>query len=440
VAGRIAIIGGGFSGLAAAVALSERGHHVIVLEKRPHLGGRAYSFIDSTTGDVVDNGQHLFMACYSNTIAFLERIGCLDRLQFQPRAAVEFVDTALGTTRFACPPLPAPLHVLGGLARLGGLSLREKLAALRVGFALRRNGSCEDRTVSQWFDRLGQSDTIRKRFWNPIATATLNEDPAIASAKMMKVVLQLAFGQRASDSRIGVARVGLTELYATGARAFVETRGGEVRTRCAVRQLNIASNRVETVDLSTGERIEADCFISAVPHNAFLHFLPTHYRRGEFANVARLGSSPIISINLWFDRPVTASKFVGLLGTNIQWLFNKNAIFSVERDSHQVALVISAARQFIDMSSAKIGELALDEVRALFPLARSARVVHKRVIKERDATLAHTVLSDSMRPGARTSLANLFLAGDWTDTGLPATIEGAVLSGYTAAAMADKTA
>ena len=437
--GRIAIIGGGFSGLAAAVELSEKGHHVTLLEKRPHLGGRAYSFVDSVTGDVVDNGQHLFMACYSNTLAFLKKIGCLDRLMFQQRAAVDFVDTVNGTTRFACPPLPAPFHVLAGLARLRGLSIRDKLAALRVGMALRRNGASDDgRSVSEWLAELGQSDAIRQRFWYPMATATLNEDPTIASAKMMKVVLDLGFARRAPDSRIGVARVGLSELYTDAARQFIEDRGGHVRTRCAVNQLNTAGSRIESADLNTGERIEAQSFISAVPHNAFLHLLPARYRREEFANVARLGSSPIISINLWFDRPVTDYRFVGLLGTRIQWLFNKNAIFSVKRDLHQVALVISAARRFIDLSSAEMAQIALEDVRSLFPTARQAKVVHRRVIKERDATLAHTVQSDSLRPGAQTSLANLFLAGDWTDTGLPATIESAVLSGYTAAGLTDK--
>ena len=200
---RVVIIGGGFAGLAAGVRLSEHGHEVLLLERRNHLGGRAYSFIDAKTGDVVDNGQHLFMGCYRHTIAFLETIGTLDRLKFQDRPRVDFLDRQ-GISSFDCPPLPAPLHVLAGLIRMRGIGIGDKLRTLNVGRAIKGNGSVSPGalTVDQWLDQLGQSATIKQRFWYPMVVATLNQSPDIASARMLKVVLQEAFGaaQRTRES------------------------------------------------------------------------------------------------------------------------------------------------------------------------------------------------------------------------------------------------
>jgi squalene-associated FAD-dependent desaturase len=337
-------------------------------------------------------------------------------------------------TRFLCSRLPAPIHAFAGLARLPGLTLRDKLAALRVGGELRNISSDQALTVTEWLDRLGQSERMKELFWHPLAIATLNENPRVASATMLKTVLRFAFFKRAADSRIGLARVGLGDLYTGAARDFIEKAGGSVRTRAAVKQFVIDGKLVAAAELVTGERVEADSFISAVPPNSVAHLIPPGHRNGDLAGISALGSSPILSINLWFDRPITDKEFVGLLGTRIQWLFNKDAIFSLDRLSNQVALVISAARDYVDWPSSRIVEMAIEELRTLFPPAREAVLVHKRVIKERDATLAHTVDSDRLRPGPNTPLDNLFLAGDWTDTGLPATIESAVLSGYRAAA------
>jgi hydroxysqualene dehydroxylase len=431
---QVVIIGGGFSGLAAGVSLSESGAEVTLLERRNHLGGRAYSFVDSKTGDVVDNGQHLFMACYHQTIAFLEKIGCGDRLRFQSSPRVEFLDRENGFTPFDCPPVPAPLHALLGLLRMKGLTVGDKVRTLKVAKALRpgTNGYT-GRTVSEWLGALGQSQRIRERFWNPMAIATLNEDPNIASARMLKRVLELAFGGSRSDSAIGMARVGLSDLYVHGAREFIESHGGHVEANADVSRFVIDGGNVTGCELKGRKMISGDFFISAVPPEAFVELLPREYRTGDFARAGKLRSSPIVSINLWFDRPVVDREFVGLLGTNVQWLFNKDLIFGGARQSNHVALVISAARGYTDWTKPRLIEMALAELRSVLPQSRDAEVVHSRIIKERAATLSHTVDSDQLRPGARTSLRNLFLAGDWTDTGLPATIESAVVSGNLAA-------
>src|SRR6185503_10847325 len=259
---RAVIIGGGFAGLTAGVRLSERGWEVLVLERRAHLGGRAYSFIDSKTGDIVDNGQHLFMGCYNHTIDFLKTIGTLDRLKFQERPHVDFLDRE-GFASFDCPPLPAPLHVLAGLFRMKGLGVGDKLRALNLRRAITSNGrfSPDSLTVDRWLGELGQSERIKTRFWYPMVIATLNQSPEIASARMLKVVLREAFGGDSKSASIGISRVGLSDLYTDGARDVIESRGGKVRTGVHVQRLLLDRGRISAVELKDGERIEGDYFI-----------------------------------------------------------------------------------------------------------------------------------------------------------------------------------
>lgn len=433
---RAVIIGGGFAGLTAGVRLSEAGWEVLVLERRGHLGGRAYSFIDSKTGDVVDNGQHLFMGCYHHTIDFLKTIGRLERLRFQERPRVDFLDRTEGFTSFDCPSLPAPLHVLAGLFKMKGLGFGDKLRALNLRRAIKSNGrsSPDSLTVDQWLGSLGQSQTIKTRFWNPMVIATLNQSPEIASARMLQVVLQKAFGGKADDSNIGISRVGLSDLYTDGASDFIKSRGGDVQTGAQVHRLVIEKGIVTAVELKDGSRVEGDSFISAIPPPALAAILPIELKQGEFASLAALGSSPIVSINLWFDRPVIDREFVGLLGTRCQWIFNKDAILPTGKRSNQIAMIISAARDFVDWTRNDLVEMAIGELHELLPRTRSSTVLHSAIVKEREATLSHTVESDNLRPGPLTSIPNFVIAGDWTNTGLPATIESAVMSGDVAAA------
>lgn len=431
---RVIIIGGGFSGLAAAASLSAQGHEVVVLERRPFLGGRAYSFTDSVTGDTVDNGQHLFMACYHATIRFLDMIGSGNGIRFQNRLRVEFLDAGGRLSGFATAGLPAPFNVIAGFARYDTLTLRDKLSALRAGITL-RGGAADSRrdTVEAWLDQLRQPQSLRQRFWHPLAIATLNENPSVASASMLRAVLKTAFAGNGRGAAIGISRLGLSDLYARPAQDFIEKRNGRIYVRTSVRKLIVEGRTVASAELDTGDRLDGDYYISAVPPNALLKLAPSLLRSSDFSNLSSLRPSPIISINLWFDVPIVDRPFLGLLGTNCQWLFDKDAIIEPRRDSNQVALVISAAREFIDMSSSQLVEMALADLHRLCPESRRARLLHRRVIKERDATISHTVDSDFQRPGTRTSLSNLMLAGDWINTGLPATIESAVISGEAAA-------
>jgi squalene-associated FAD-dependent desaturase len=424
---------------------------VLLLERRSFLGGRAYSFTDKTTGDAVDNGQHLMMGCYHHTLNFLEKIGAAGKLKFQENPQVDFLqeqpDGSIRRASFKCPPAPAPLHLLFGLARLGTIGWSDRFRALRVGLELRRlNGNrakLADITVSQWLDQLGQSERMQSRFWDLVALATLNESPDRASADMFARVLDQAFMHSRRDSTMVISRVGLSNLYTEDARNFIESRGGSVRSNAEVAQIEFEADRAVGVTLRSGERIEAETVISAAPYFALRRMIPDEVAgsRGEFRNLDRFKSAPIVSINLWYDEPIGAElEFAGLLDSRIEWVFNKNAIAEqTGRRRQHLALVISGAHEAAGQPKEELVAMAVEEMRRFFPAARKREPVHAFVVREHDATVSHTPGVAALRPSQRTSFENFFLAGDWTDTGLPATIEGAVWSGQECARLARET-
>jgi hydroxysqualene dehydroxylase len=442
----VLIIGGGFAGLTAGVALSKAGRRVRLLEQRPHLGGRAYSFRDSHTGTVVDNGQHILMGCYHATLEFLKEIGTSDRVQFQPQLAIQFLDRSGRLTALRCPGLPAPWHLLAGVLASNNFDLREKLEVLRLEYRWRhaRNGF-ERQSVDEWLQSVGQSEGLRRNFWDLLCIAALNEDPRIASAVLFKRVLRLALFGSPSDSRIGLPRAGLSDCYTQAAATYIATRGGRVETGRSVSELLISgggtSGRPQVANseprlvcqglrTADGEVVQARTVLSAVPCFQLGRLLPPDLL-SSFPAVTALRPAAIISINLWFDRPVTNLDFVGLRRTTLQWLFNKGKILGSSEG--YVSLVISGAHRHIHRSREELLAIALRELGDLLPAARHARLTHSVVIKERFATFSPRSDAEDIRPPSTTPVRGFYLAGDWTATGLPPTIEGAVKSGYTAA-------
>lgn len=437
---QVAVIGGGFAGLAAAVALAERGIGVTVLEARARLGGRAYSFRDEASGSIVDNGQHAMMGCYGETLRFLDRIAALPKLMRQTDLRVDMVDVGRGAGAIASLPIPAPLHMLGAVLRYRLLSPRERLRALTGGvrlLAMRRRGDerLVNGTVAGVLRQLGQSANACASFWYPVAIATLNEVPEDAAAgPFAEVVARAFFGSRA-DSQFVLPAVGLSDLYTDGARGFVERRGGRVECKAMVASMTLRDERVTGVVLRDGRHVAVDACVSAVPPQAMAGFAP--------AETAAAGTgfahSPIVSVHLWYDRPVLRTPFVGLLGTTTQWLFDRSTIVRDGKgdgagDGGQcVSAVVSADRTLASWDVARIGARVADDVRRVLPAARPARLLHHVVVKEKQATIATTPAAMRRRPAAGTSIPNLVLAGDWTATGLPPTIESAVLSGHRAA-------
>ncbi|HTY53766.1 MAG TPA: hydroxysqualene dehydroxylase HpnE [Candidatus Binataceae bacterium] len=439
----VVIIGGGFAGLSAGVALAERGFRVAVLERKPALGGRAYSFVDSESGDSVDNGQHVLMGCYVETLDFLKQIGTYDKLVFRENLEIEMVAPNGARAAIRTAPLPGPLHMAAAVLRYKHLSLRERVDLLQAGLRLlsmRRSdrATLEQTDVAAMMDRLHQSEHARESFWYPVTIATLNEEPTLASSALLAEVMKRAFFASRRDSAFVYSKVGLSDLYCTAAAKFIHQREGIVTLRTGVESLELnGDGMLERVRLRDGNGITAANVIAAVPCGPLLQMLPAAARENPFfTKLAGLGNSPIICVHVWLDREVVDSAFVGFIGTTTQWLFNKRKIFEARGEHHPgyLSFVISGARAQVERSNEELLDQVMTDLRTMIPAAREAKVVKALVLKEKQATMAPAPSSHALRPATSTPIPNLFLAGDWIQTGLPATIESAVVSGRAAAA------
>jgi squalene-associated FAD-dependent desaturase len=438
----VIVIGAGFAGLSAAAACAERGARVLVLEARPRLGGRATSHTDPTSGEQVDNGQHVLMGCYRETFEFLKRVGAESHVRVQPALEVPFVDSSGERSMLSCPLLPSPFHLLGGLVEWRALGLRDKIAVFKLGPSVRLEqkrmagrttlrASSVDETVDNWLIRNWQTPRLREMLWTPLALAALNQLPSDAAAETFVRVLAEMFGSDPRASALALPLCPLDEMYAEPARAFIEERGGEVRANAPAR-IAFNDGRVSGVVLRNGDEIHAGQVISAVPWFDLgeLFVGPPAALADIIAKAARTGSSPIVTVNLWFDRRVSDSAFVGLPNRTLQWLFDTSAI--LEKPSSHVSLVSSGAEAVVAWTNQSLIDVALREVREALPPARDASVRHASVVRERRATFS-LAPGQPPRPGTATPVEGLCLAGDWTDTGLPGTIESAVVSGHRAA-------
>ena len=450
------VIGGGFAGLSAATALAEHGARVLVLEARPTLGGRATAFTDPATGERVDNGQHVLMGCYRDTFEFLRRIGAADHVHVQDRLAADIIDRAGRTSRLECPSLPPPLNLLGGLITWSALSWRDRLSALWIRGAILnagRKGSPRNETVRDWLIRNRQTARLIEVLWEPLALAALNQPIDVAAAAPFARVLADILGSDPRDASLALPTRPLDELYAIPARSFIESRGGDVWTNAPARILaggfTGAAPEVSVTELSASsgadplgprvkvrdEVLQARVVICAVPWFALSDVFPGRpsFISDTLDAADRTAASPIVTVNLWFDRIVTDHALVGLPGRTMQWVFDKRRVFG-EQASH-LSLVSSGAESVVARTNEELIALAVSEVNEAIPAARAAAVRRAVVVREKRATFS-VAPGQPPRPATRTALPRLLLAGDWIETGLPATIESAVRSGHMAADVA----
>jgi zeta-carotene desaturase len=433
----VIVIGAGFAGLSAATALVEHGARVLVVEARATLGGRATAFTDPATGERVDNGQHVLFGCYHETFRFLRRIGAEGHVRVQSRLAVDMIDRAGRWSRLACPALPSPLHLLAGVMTWKALAWRDRLAILGMRSALaepRRDGTPDDsrlgplrpaETVREWLLRHRQTPRLIEMLWEPLAVAALNQPIDQAAAASFAAVLRPMFGRNPRNAALAMPSRPLDEMYAHPARTYIEERGGEVRVSSPA---TIRGRHV----LIRNDRLTAAALICAVPWHALSDLLPERPAAlGRVLDAAdRTGASPIVTVNLWFDRVVTDHTLVGLPGRTLQWVFDKRAVLG-EQASH-LSLISSGAEAVVARSNQELIDLAMSEVSEALPAVRSASLLRAVVVREKKASFS-VAPGQPARPLTRTGVPGLFLAGDWIDTGLPATIEGAVISGHWAA-------
>ncbi len=431
----VAVIGAGFAGLSAATALAEAGARVVVLEARPGLGGRASSFVDPATGEHVDNGQHILMGCYQETLRFLARIGTADRVRWQSSLAVSMIDSRGHESTLRLPAAASPLHLLGGVFAWDALTWRERLSVLRIGAALRTSASSplHSGTVREWLMRHGQAARLCELLWEPLALAALNQSIDRAAARHFVVVLQKMFGPDPAAASLLLAAVPLNELYAERSREWVRQRGGDVRVN-APAHVRLSADRIAGLRIRD-EHIDVPTVIAAVPWFAFASLFddPPASLAETIRHATALGSSAIVTVNLWFDRPVIDRSLVGLPGRAFQWVFDKAAIFG--NDTSHLSLVSSGATAMAADSNDELIARALSELRQAIPAAGIATLRQASAVRERRATFS-LAPDAAPRPQTQTAIDGLLLAGDWIDTGLPATIESAVVSGHNAARLA----
>jgi squalene-associated FAD-dependent desaturase len=436
----VIVIGGGFAGLSAATALAERGAQVLVVEARPALGGRAAAFTDPATGERVDNGQHVLFGCYHETFRFLRRIGAAAHVRVQRRLAVDMIDRAGRWSRLACPALPSPLHLLTGVMTWSALGWRDRLSAMKMraalsdvrGGALRSAGGAAA-TVREWLIQNGQTPRLIEMLWEPLAVAALNQPIDQAAAAPFAAILRPMFGRSPRNAALALPARPLDEMYALPARAYIEQRRGAVRVSSPA---TIRGHHV----LIRSERLTAPVIICAVPWHALSDLLPEPPAAlGRVLDAAdRTDASPIVTVNLWFDRLVIDRPLVGLPGRTLQWVFDKRAVFgppspdSARQTASHLSLISSGAAAVIARSNQELIDLAMAELSEALPAVRSASLLRAVVVREKRASFS-VAPGQPPRPLTRTGVPGLLLAGDWIDTGLPATIEGAVISGRWAA-------
>jgi zeta-carotene desaturase len=428
----VVIIGAGLAGLAAAVRLASRRVPVLLLERRPGAGGRAWSFTDRGTGETVDNGQHLLIAGYAATFRFLRTIGSdhLLTIQRRPGLHLHHPDRGFGTLRL--PPLPSPLHLAAGVLGFPLLPRSDRISLLRAGAALRRitprdAARLDSYTIAAWLDTQEQSAEVRRTFWEPLAVSILNETPARGSAWPFLHALRVAFLGSVRGAALAAPSAGLSRLFAEPARTYLTRRGAVLRTSAGVTALELSGDRVAGVVLDSGERVPAGAVVLAVPWHDAARLLP------ELSGVLPSEASPIVSVHLWFPRDDMPHPITGLVGRRVQWVFNRRLLLQDGRPGGHVSAVISGAHREAALDQDALVRLAVDDLRSAYP-AFPASPSAALVIREKRATPSFLPGTDRLRPPAETGYRNLFLAGDWTATGLPATLEGAVLSGERAAA------
>ena len=430
----VVVVGAGFAGLSAAVRLASRGARVAVVEERRRLGGRATSFQDAVTGEVVDNGQHAIFGCYHATFEFLRTIGALDDVRLEDRLEIEIVDRAGVNSCLRSTSLPPPLHLVGGLLRWPALGVADRLSALRLGAALRgvRDvASLAQMTVNDWLIAHGQTERLREVLWEPLAVAALNQSPAVAAAATFVECLWRMFNGTRRDSAVGLPLKPLDRWFAEPARDWLVQKGHRFHTGQSARLLS-DGDRALGVEVH-GERILSGAVVSAVPWFAFPAFADGISALRPIAEHAEaMRPSPIVTVNLWLDRPVTRTAFVGLPRRTFQWVFDKSRLAG-SAWSH-LSLVSSGADDVVAQSNEALIDLATRELKAALPAAAAATVRRASAVREKRATFS-LAPGEPPRPSCETPLSGLVLAGDWTDTGLPATIEGAVVSGHRAAAV-----
>jgi zeta-carotene desaturase len=435
----VTVIGAGVAGMSAACALAEAGFRVQLVERRGYLGGRASSYLHPGVNEVIDNCQHVLFGCCTNLQGFYRRIGVAQRIHWTSEMTMIEPGgrrSRLGPFEFGPFRLPAPLHSAPSFMNAKAFTLADKLALGRAMRAMMKPEALVDsrESLGAWLRRHKQTEGAINRFWRLVIASALNaEIDTIAVPYAAKVIREL-FLNSAQAGSMGISTVPLSELY-TNVTSFLEQRGGSVllNTHVEGAAWNEASNKW-LIRTRTGELI-SEFVIQALPFEAMqklLPYLPAEQGKEKLERLLeRHGHWPICSVHLWFDREITELEHAVLLDREIHWMYNQSKL--QQRGGHYIELVVSATRAFAALPREAAIQQALRELAEFFPRVGEAKLLKTALVKEMHATFGVPPGIDSARPGSASPWPHLFLAGDWTATGWPSTMESAARSGHLAA-------
>ncbi|MFZ5807117.1 MAG: hydroxysqualene dehydroxylase HpnE [Verrucomicrobiota bacterium] len=425
----IAVFGGGFAGITAAIHAALQGHRVEVFENKPFIGGRAHSYRESKTGQTIDNSQHVIMGCYRTSHELFRILGVTDKFFVQDPLLLHFISPSKGVTELKASKLPAPLHLLTALLGYKELTWLDRFSILCFGIVLRLG--CKPKqgwTVEKWLLSSLQTRNAIRSLWEPLAIAALNEPIRDADARLFYEVARRSLFGRRNDSALYTSKVGWSDLVMPEAQHYLRATGGELHLSTAVKEIQFAGNKVISFTTSKGETLQKDLYISALPWYTFASLLPEGHALRE--QIQKIQSAPLVGLYLWTNQPLIPKPAVAFLDSPVQWIFEH----PLEKEGEYLyAIVISAAYAHLDQKPKEILEFVLNEIHRVWPDSQKAQIRHSIVYKARDATLAARPETALLRPAPLTPWKNLLLAGDWTDTKLPSTLESAVWSGWNVA-------
>lgn len=422
----VTIIGGGLAGLSAAVFMTQKGFKVTLIEASPKFGGRVYTFFDKASGLTIDNGQHILASWYKNTFEYLKTIGSFDKLSFQNQLEVIFADKDAVQYSLKASKLPPPLHLAGGIMGYKALGLKDKLAIVKLVNIIKKkkidDNVLKSINTDKLFIQTGQTDRAINYFWKPFIIAVFNSEPKDTSAYLFSQMIKVGFIEK-GGSELVLPKGFLSDIFVEKAIDFLRANDVKILSNKRAAGFKFNGNEITSLIFEDNTELKTDLYVSAVPFFNFKMLLGDENHKKYFGKYKELNSSPIVNIHLKFDKDISnifKTEFIGLLNTHSQW------VFKVTND--QVCVVISSAKEIAEKTKEQIIELAEKELKMCVPELKDHKVVTSRVIKEMRATFVPDSDSLNNRPGNRTGISNLFLAGDWIDTGLPSTIEGAIKS------------
>lgn len=417
---KILIIGGGLSGLSAAIYLIEKGYHVEILEASPKLGGRTYSFLLNGKQIIIDNGQHILMGCYSYTLDYIDKINSRDKFYFQDSLKIIYVAEKNKTYKLSVPGKLYPLNHIYAFMNFKLLSLSERKSVLKLLLKIKtlRIKVRQDQSVEEFLRSHGQSGSVIKTFWDIVVISAMNTQIGLASAELFVEMIKIIFFSGKNSSNIIIPNTGLSEALIYPAENLIKNRGGKVASSERVAKIEFENGKASKVLTTKREVTGFDYIISAIPSDQLLKIIPNYII--EELNIPSLQYSPILSVNLWLSRNPLKEKFYGIIGGEFHWLFNKGKYIS---------LIKSASDNLTILNKNELIETANSELKKYFSILADIEIIDSKIVKERKATMISDINSIKKRKKLNHNFNNLFIAGDWTNTGLPGTIESSVKSG-----------